>query len=115
MCGIHITYEMQAAQLPAIKEIRPEYRAIHSQVLQDVLRRVDKAFKDFFRRVKAGQVPGYPRYRSRYRYSSLTYPQSGFEVEAVESASQGKNRQAKRRVKLTLSKVGHVKLDRKST
>jgi hypothetical protein len=55
MCGLSITFTQQCAQLPAIKEIRPEYEAIYSQVLQDVLHRVDKAFKAFFRRVKAGQ------------------------------------------------------------
>jgi putative transposase len=40
-----LTYNQQAAQLPEIKELRPEYRDIHSQVLQDVLRRVDKAYQ----------------------------------------------------------------------
>jgi len=47
-----ITYYDQANQLPEIKELRPEYTAIHSQVLQETLRRVDKAMKAFFRRVK---------------------------------------------------------------
>src|SRR6185312_6578202 len=46
-----ITYNRQATHLPEIKAIRPEYQDIHSQVLQDVLRRVDKAYKAFFRRV----------------------------------------------------------------
>ena len=36
---------MQSAQLPAVKEVRPEYRDIHSQVLQDVLTRLDRAFQ----------------------------------------------------------------------
>ena len=35
-CAVSITAAGQSAQLPAIKEVRPEYRAIHSQVLQDV-------------------------------------------------------------------------------
>jgi putative transposase len=58
-----------------VKEACPEYRTIHSQVLQEVLRRVDRAFGAFFRRVAAGQTPGYPRFRSVGRYDSLTYPQ----------------------------------------
>ena len=58
-----LTYNQQATQLPEIKRVRPEYHDIHSQVLQDVLRRVDKAYKAFFRRIKAGKTPGYPRFQ----------------------------------------------------
>jgi putative transposase len=78
--GKGTNYNAQADQLPEIKEIRPEYHDIYSQVLQDVLRRVDKAFKDFFRRVKNGEKPGYPRYQGKSRYDSFTYPQIGFSL-----------------------------------
>src|SRR5689334_938104 len=61
--GKGTTYNAQANQLPEIKEIREEYKEVHSQVLQDTLRRVDKAMKAFFRRVKSGEVPGFPRYQ----------------------------------------------------
>ena len=44
---------------------------------QDVLRRLDKAFAGFFRRHKAGQKAGYPRFRSRHRYDSITFPSYG--------------------------------------
>ncbi len=54
---------------------------VHSQVRQNVAVRVDLAFKAFFRRVKAGQTPGYPRFRGRGRYDSYTHPQSGFELQ----------------------------------
>src|SRR5262249_54282548 len=47
------------------------------QVLQDVVHRVDRAFQAFFRRVKNGQTPGYPRFQGRNRYHSVTYPQFG--------------------------------------
>jgi putative transposase len=53
-CGVSLTAASQSAQLPEIKDVRPEYRDIHSQVLQDVLARLDRAFQAFFRRVKAG-------------------------------------------------------------
>ena len=53
-CGVSVTVAGQSAQLPAVKEVRPEYRDIHSQVLQDVLTRLDRAFQAFFRRVKRG-------------------------------------------------------------
>lgn len=80
MCQVSISYTQQAAQLPEIKEIRPEYQDIHSQILQDVLRRVKKAYDHFFRRVKAGQTPGYPRFQGYGRYESFTFPQSGFSL-----------------------------------
>ncbi len=76
-CGVSITAASQSAQLPAIKEVRPEYRDIHSQVLQDVLTRLDRAFQAFFRRVKADEAPGYPRFQGANRYNSFTYKQFG--------------------------------------
>ena len=75
MAGKHITYYDQANQLPEIKGIREEYNDIHSQVLQDVLRKADKAFKAFFARCKRGETPGYPRYKGRNQFASFTYPQ----------------------------------------
>src|SRR6516162_6531071 len=53
----------------------PEYAEVHSQVMQDVVQRVERAFQAFFRRVKASETPGYPRFHGRDRYNSLTYPQ----------------------------------------
>jgi putative transposase len=70
-----IGYKDQQNQLPEIKEICPEISMVYCQVLQDTLSRLDKAFDAFFRRVKAGEKPGFPRFRSRARYSSFTYPQ----------------------------------------
>ena len=54
--GVSVTEAMQSAQLPEVNELRPEYRDIHSQVLQDVLTRLDRAFQRFFARVKSGEV-----------------------------------------------------------
>lgn len=70
----------QMKSLTEIKEALPEYRGVYSQVLQDVLKRLDKAFQGFFRRVKAGQTPGYPRFKGAGWYDSICYPQSGFSV-----------------------------------
>ncbi len=80
MCGVSLTYYDQAAELSEIKELREEYIAIHSQVLQDVLRRVEKGMKAFFRRVKHGEKAGYPRFQGRERYDSFTYPQAGYSI-----------------------------------
>lgn len=67
----------QQAYLPYLREDRPSVGDVYSQVLQNVNVRVDLAFKAFFRRVKAGENPGYPRFRGQGRYNSLTYPQYG--------------------------------------
>lgn len=75
MRGISVTYYQQKAELPDIKEVMSEYREVNSQVLQDVVLRVDRAFQAFFRRVKAGETPGYPRFHGRARFNSFTYPQ----------------------------------------
>ncbi len=63
------------------KKERPDLNRVHSQVLQNVQMRVDLAFKAFFRRVKAGENPGYPRFKGKGRYDSITYKQSGFKLE----------------------------------
>lgn len=78
--GKTVTAYDQMKYLSEIKEALPEYKGVYSQVLQDVLKRLDKAFQGFFRRVKAGQTPGYPRFKGAGWYDSFTYPQSGFSV-----------------------------------
>jgi putative transposase len=81
--------------LPGWKQERPTLKLVHSQVLQNVQVRVDLAYKAFFRRVKAGENPGYPRFRGCGRYDSMTYPQSGFSLKNGF---------------LKLSKMGNVKI-----
>jgi len=73
--GKSVTYYDQQNDLPEIKaEIRQEYQDIAAHVLQDVLRRLDRAFQHFFRRCKNGEHPGFPRFQGRNRYDSFTYP-----------------------------------------
>jgi len=81
--------------LPEWKKNKPELKEVFSQTLQNVQERVDLAFKAFFRRVKAGEAPGYPRFKGKGWYDSFTYPQLGFKL------SFGK---------LRLSKIGDVKI-----
>ncbi len=78
------------------KKNLPFLKEVHSQVLQDVLFRVEKAYKAFFRRLKdRNGKAGYPRFKQTGRYDSITYTQSGFEIVSG---------------KLKLSKIGHIKL-----
>ena len=92
MCGVSVTRYQQVTQLHAVKEGRPEYKEIGSQVLQDVLERLDKAFAAFFRRVAeikrlkalgvtTDRKADYPRFKGRYRYNSLTWKQSGWSLK----------------------------------
>jgi putative transposase len=75
MRGVSVPYSQQKAELPGLKEAMSEYGEVHSQVLQDVILRVERAFQAFFRRIRAGRTPGYPRFHGRDRYHSCTYPQ----------------------------------------
>ena len=90
--GKSVSYQEQQNQLPEIKLIREDIAAAHSQVVQDPLRRVSRAFDAFFQRCLQGEMKaGFPRFKSKHRYNSFTYPQSGFRLDGD---------------KLTLSKIG---------
>src|SRR5215813_3249644 len=69
----------QEAELKDIRAEFPDYAAIHSHVLQDVLARLDKTYQAFFRRVKRGEKAGFPRFKGRYgnRYRSFTLKEYG--------------------------------------
>jgi putative transposase len=71
-----VSYFETKRMLPEWKAEHPFLAVAHSQVLQNVTERVDLAFQAFFRRTKAGETPGYPRFRGRHRYDSFTYPQA---------------------------------------
>jgi putative transposase len=103
MTGVSLSYEHQCAELPGCKEVRPELDEVPSQVLQDVVKRVDLAFAAFFQRVEEGQQPGYPRFKSRFRYHSLTFKQYGNSFNVLDSGK-------KNRGTLVLAKLGHVKM-----
>lgn len=82
-----ITYDDQQNALPGAKT--DFQKEVYSQVLQNVLKRLDKSFKNLFIGF------GYPRFKGRNRYDSFTYPQKGFELK------EGK---------LVLSKIGSVRI-----
>ncbi len=103
--GKSVTYYDQQNDLPEIKtEIRQEYQDIAAHVLQDVLRRLDRAFQNFFRRCKHGETPGFPRFQGRNRYESFTYPDgAGWKLTIEE---RGK----KLTGTLHLTKIGKAKV-----
>ncbi len=90
-----ISYYTQKKELPVLKKEIPAFKSVHSQVLQDVVKRLDKAYDSFFTRLQKGEKAGFPRFRSKNRYHSFVYTQSGFKLE-------GKF--------IRLSKIGNVRV-----
>lgn len=96
--GVSLSYYDTKKLLPIWKSNATDLSKVHSQVLQDVVMRVDLAYQAFFRRVKEGaEEPGFPRFKGKGNYDSLTYPQYGNGVTLVGDT-------------LTLSKIGTVKV-----
>ena len=95
-----LDYYAQKAELPGLKAAeRPTLQAVHSQVVQDVVLCLKKAFDAFLRRLRAGETPGYPRFRGRGRYDRLTFPQVPVGC-ALDAAAK----------RLVISKVGRIKV-----
>jgi len=94
--GISRSYYDQARMLTVERE-NGNFTGIYAHVLQDVLRRLDKSFKAFFRRVKTGEKPGYPRFKGAGWYKSFTYPDAGVGYKLEGS-------------RLKLSKIGSIRI-----
>lgn len=71
----------QMKQLPSIKKDFPDVKTVNAQTLQDVLERLDKAYKAFFRRLKSGEKAGFPRFKNRSSYNSFTLTQTGYTLD----------------------------------
>lgn len=93
--------EQQNNLLKNIKEERPWFKSVQSQVLQDVLHRLDKAYQHFFRRVTEGEKPGFPKFKKRGQWDSITYPQHKKRPEHKENAG----------LVVQVSKIGNVKIN----
>lgn len=71
--GATVSAYDQMRELAGVREVRPEYASIHTHLLQDAITRLDRAYRAFFRRVKAGETPGFPRFKGRGRYRTFTF------------------------------------------
>jgi putative transposase len=93
---IRITCFDQIRQAPEIRNItNPEYKAVQAQTLNQTLRKLDKAFQGFFRRVKAGRSPGFPRFKGKGFFNSIIYNGEGYRFRGN---------------KLNLSLIGDLKI-----
>ncbi|KUO04705.1 RNA-guided endonuclease InsQ/TnpB family protein [Streptomyces caeruleatus] len=99
-----VRYGAQSAQLKAIRTFDPERQGRWSfSSQQATLRRLDKAFQAFFRRVKAGQTPGYPRFKGVGHFDTVTFPKDG---DGCRWDSTPHDRQTRVR----LQNIGHVRV-----
>ncbi|MFE1322736.1 RNA-guided endonuclease InsQ/TnpB family protein [Kitasatospora phosalacinea] len=101
-----VKYGMQSAQLKEIRAFDPERqgrRSFSSQ--QATLRRLDRAFQSFFRRIRSGQTPGYPRFRGAGRFDTVEFPKDGDGCRWDATPHDPVTR-------VRLQGVGHVKVHR---
>ena len=99
--GVSLSYFAQAKELKELKTIDDPCASVHTHLLQDVLKRLDRAYQAFFRRVKAGQKPGFPRFKGCWRYRSFTF-QDAANGNGAKLVAGGK--------RLRLSGIGNVKI-----
>jgi putative transposase len=95
-----VSYWDQSAQLAEIRAARPDQAVWAFSSQQATLRRLDKAFSAFFRRVKAGKAPGYPRFKGKGRFDSVVWPTDGNGARWLPDAKR-----------VYLRGVGQVKVD----
>lgn len=75
--GVTVRYGDQSAQLKDIRRADPDQARWSFSSQQTTLRRLDKAMQAFFRRVSAGQAPGYPRFKGRGWWDTVEWPRDG--------------------------------------
>ncbi|HAR68486.1 MAG TPA: transposase [Thermus scotoductus] len=102
--GKLVTVYDQMRLLGEVKAVRPEYQGVYAQVLQETLKRLDRAFQGFFSRVKRGEKAGYPRFRGRGWWDSFTFPQVWREGKWVGPGKPLGNG------KIKIPGVGHVRI-----
>ena len=95
-----ISYGEQSARFKESRKALASFAALNFSSAQATLRRLDKAFKAFFRRVKAspGDAPGYPRFKAEGRFRTVEFP----------SYSDGCR--LKDNGRLYLQNIGHIKI-----
>ena len=101
MAGKSISYANQCASLTEIRRDLPEWAEANCSSQQMTLRRLDKAFSAFFRRVQKGETPGFPRFKSLARFPGFSFKSHGDGWRFTP----GKNW---KHGSLRLSGVGHV-------
>ena len=96
--GVTLGKYAQLRQVKVVRATNPWAKNVHSHVLQTVVQDLDKAFVAFFRRVKAGEKPGYPRFKGRNRWRSFGFKEygNGFKIDGRRLRLSGIGRVAVR-------------------
>lgn len=96
--GVSISKTEQLRKVKVEKDTSPHALDIHSHILQNVVADLDKAFRAFFRRVKAGEKPGYPRFKGRNRFAGFGFKEygNGFKIDGRRLKLSGVGRIAVR-------------------
>lgn len=102
----------QINQLPELRQKCTEFNDVYAQILQNVIRRIDTTYQNFFRRVKNNNTdssryekPGFPRFKGYGRYDSFTFPQYGYGCNIVDKKGQKDDKGDI----IKLSKIGNIK------
>ena len=99
--GLTVKWTTQANALPDLKQASEAFAGLHADVVQDAMRRLDKAYKAFFRRAKNGEAAGFPRFKGEGRYRSMTF----------SHLSKHLVRNVRRKfAKVVVPKIGHLKI-----
>lgn len=98
---ISISYADQCKSLTEIRQALPEWRLANCSSQQMTLRRLNKAYMAFFRRLHAGEKPGFPRFKSLSRFPGISFKShgDGWEFKPGDNWQHGS---------LRLSGIGHV-------
>ena len=99
--GVTVKWTTQANALPDFKQASKAFADLHSDILQDAIRRLNKAYKAFFRRAKNGEAPGFPRFKGEGRYRSMTF--SHLSKKLIRNIR-------KKFARVVVPKVGHLKI-----
>jgi len=83
LLGWSVSHTYQLSQVKTRKATNPFAAGVHSHILQLACTDLDRAFTAFFRRLRAGEKPGYPRFRGRGRFSSFGFKEygNGFKID----------------------------------
>jgi putative transposase len=96
-----VNYGLQSAQLTKIRELVPSQSTWSFSSQQATLRELNKAFDSFFRRVKSGESPGYPRFKAAHRFDSVLWPEDGDGAKWIPETNR-----------IYLKGIGHAKVTR---
>lgn len=104
--GKYLFFANICREITQLRKSDPEFASLNAQSLQYTAKRNSRAFENFFRRLKSGDTPGFPRFKSRDRFKSFQYSASGWLL--IPGAAKGKRKM--RHGKLRLEAEGFIKM-----